>query len=688
MSDATPPPVPERPSWRWALAAIAVVLWTFVLVAGYFWAHKPFDFAIVSGVGRTLWSIAVWLALTLLGAALGRRVVGSTLSDDGPLARLALTAGVGLGLLSLLLLALGLVGLFHPWAGIMLAALLAALLWRDVRATLADARSLRLPRPERRLYQWFLFYGAASLALTFVLSLAPPTAFDSLTYHLTGPRLYLEAGRVVHPIDIPHLGFPLLGQMQFGLGMMVAGDGPAALLHFGYGLMALAMTVALARRAFGDDAAWYAGAVLLSVPTLFTLMSWPYVDATLLFYATAAFYAFLRWRESYLAQRAETGWLLLLGFMCGFSGSVKYTAVVIPVALGLGIIWMTWRDGWRAPLQRLLPVAALALALVVPYLLENWLTTGNPVYPFFFDNGLFWDEWRAWWYDRPGTGLLATAPWRLPLVPLEVSIAGTEGSEFYEATVGPFLLLSAGLLVFVWRALSRGERAIAGYMLLFFGLNYLLWLNGVARTALLLRARFIFFVFGVVAALGGVALARLGTLRRPQFAVDWLVQVVLVIGLGLILFTKAIEFVNVNPVPAIVGLEDATAYRQRQLGVYELAMATVNELPPDARVEFLWETRSYHCQVECWPDPILDRFLHYTQYDGYDAPALAAHWQQEGYSHVLIWETGLDFVIEQGRDPVTERDLAILAQLRADYLEPVAVWEDAYTLYAVRAGNP
>lgn len=683
MSDLTSSSKQVNVQSRWVLKAILAIGWVFLIVAGYFWAHKPFDTALVQGLGHTLLNIAFWLGATWIATGLGRRVAGSVLDAEWPFARLALAAGTGMGLLSLLLLLLALAGFFNAWTVAGLLLLLAILCARDLRSVMHDVAALKRPRPETGMQRWILIFSALGLAFTFILALAPPIAWDSLAYHLTGARFTVEAGRIVHPVDIPHLGFPLLGQMQFAMGMLFLGDGPAALFHFGYGLMALSLTVTLARRAFGHDAAWYAAAILLSIPTLHTLLSWPYVDGTLLFYATMAFYAFVRWRETYQAGTEEKRWLLLLGLACGFSGSVKYTAILIPVSIALSITWIARRDGIVALIRRLFPVAAVALLLVAPYLLENWLTTGNPLYPFFFEDGLFWDSWRAWWYDRPGTGLAATAPWRLPFVPLEATILGTEGTEFYEATIGPLLLLSLGLLVLTWPALNREERALCGHMLLFITINYLMWLNGVARTALLLRARFLFFIFGVVAVIGSVALARLSLLKRPQLDVGWMVRTFVAISLGLILFTSATEFLKTNPLPVVSGLESRDAYELRRLGAYVAAMEAVNELRPDAKVDFLWESRSYACEVECWPDMILDRYLHYTQHDGYNAQALASYWQREGYTHVLLHDAGLAFVVERGFDPVRDEDLEILDQLTTRYLTPVAEVGDAYTLFAI-----
>jgi len=672
-------------TWRWALKATLVILWAFAIVAAYFWAHKPFDGTMLSALGGTLLSVAVWLGVSGLGAALGRRVLtaGDLLGEEGPAVRLALSTGVGLGLISLLVWGLGMVGLFRPWAAWLLVLALALALRRDLLLAGRDLRSLRLPQPADGLERWFRFYGIAALLLAFLSALAPPTAWDSLVYHLTGPRMYLEAGQIGHPIDLPYLGFPQLSGMHFSLGMLLSGEGATALFHFGYGLMALAVTGALARRAFGRRAAWYAGALLLSVPSALNLMSRPYVDITLLFYATAAVYTFFRWRQAHAAGERKRGWLILLGLYAGFGGGVKYTAALIPIALALSILWTSRRDGRAAIVRRLALVGAVALAAVFPWLLENAITTGNPIYPFFLDDARYWDAWRGWWYDRPGTGLATTAPWRLLLAPLEATVLGTAGSEFYDSTIGPLLLIAGGLLAAVWRRLERQERSAAGHLLLFFGLNYLLWLWGLARTSLLLQTRLLLPMFGVAAVLGGVGLERLAALRRPQLDVPWMVRTVVSLTLGLLLFTQFTNFLELNPLPVTVGLESPAHFRQRRLGLHQVVMERVNELPADSSVVFLWEPRSYLCAVDCRPDALLDRFLHHTHFLGHDAAELADAWRAQGITHVLLYQHGLNHIVEAGFDPVTAEDLATLRRLQEEALTPIADWDGAYVLYAL-----
>lgn len=669
-----------RVSFKWIVTVGFVLLWLFALMAAYFWAHKPFDATLLTGLGRSLLAVAVWLALTGLAAAGGRRLTGDLLVRETAVARLALSAGLGLGLLSLLVLGLALVGLLTPVVAWLLMVALAVWLRPDLRSVVADLRSVKWPRPHTNFHRWVVLYVAASLILAFFTALVPETAWDALVYHLTGPRLFTEAGRIVHPIDLPYLGFPQLGSMQFTLGMLLVGDGVAPLLHFGYGIMGLVLTAALARDAFGVNAAWYTVALLTSVPLLLELMGDAYVDLTVLFYMVAAFYAFMRWRQVRPDPLARA-WLILLAAFCGFAAAVKYTAVAVPVALALSLAWTSRRDGGRVLLRRLALLTAVTTLLILPWLLENWITTGNPVYPFLFDNALYWDEWRSQWYDRPGTGLLATAPWRLLVAPLEATVLGTTGSDAYDATIGPFILGVLFLLPLAWGRLAAGEKRVVRHLLFFFGLNYALWLAGLARSALLLQTRLLLPLFGVTAVLGGLTLDRLQQLKRPELAVDWLVQVVVSLTLALLLFSTFTRFLEINPLPVAFGLESEAHFLERRLGNYQLAIEEINQLPEDARVIFLWEPRSYACQVDCRPDALLDRFLHLTHFYGYDAAEIAAHWQAEGATHVLLHQAGFDFVVDAGFDPVTQNDLLVMQELRTTHLSPVRQWQEAYTLF-------
>jgi len=194
------------------------------------------------------------------------------------------------------------------------------------------------------------------------------------------------------------------------------------------------------------------------------------------------------------------------------------------------------------------------------------------------------------------------------------------------------------------------------------------------------QTRLLLPVFGVAAVLGAVALDRLTILRRPQLAVDWLARAVVSLTLALLLFSTLTTFLQINPMLVVSGLESRDDYLTRRLGVYQAVIKALNELSSDSRVVFLWEPRSYACEVDCWPDALLDRFLHLT-YLYPDAEAIAQAWRDAGVTHVLLYQQGMEAIIEAGFDPVTPRDLVIMNDLQAHHLSPVREWGEFYVLY-------
>ena len=98
-------------------------------------------------------------------------------------------------------------------------------------------------------------------------------------------------------------------------------------------------------------------------------------------------------------------------------------------------------------------------------------------------------------------------------------------------------------------------------------------------------------------------------------------------------------------------------------------MEVINtELPPDARVIFLWEGQTYYCQRDCLSDPIYDRWgdLVY-RYQTIDKilPQIRAL----GATHVLINRDGLKLPL-RNRDPADPRaeHIAVFDSFRQKYL--------------------
>ena len=112
--------------------------------------------------------------------------------------RLALERGVGLGAIGLGALLLGLIGLFRGIVFGPLLLILAMWLRRSLLGWLRDAIRLVgriMPAKGARWTGFLAGFVLVLLAAALILALAPPTAWDALTYHLVAPEVYLRAGR-------------------------------------------------------------------------------------------------------------------------------------------------------------------------------------------------------------------------------------------------------------------------------------------------------------------------------------------------------------------------------------------------------------------------------------------------------------------------------------------------------------
>jgi hypothetical protein len=663
----------ENSNARWLIAVSVAVVWVFAIYATYYWAHKPF-----SGANLVIMlDIVVWLGLLLVATALGR-LSRRWFDYSAHLEEIVFSAALGLGALSLLTFGLGLVGLFYRWLFWLLLLVLAVILYPQIRAIANRLREGPILPTGTRLNRTLAIYLGFILTLSLLQCLTPPIAWDSQVYHLMGPKLYLQAHRLPVDIDLPYLGFPLLLEMLFTAGLFLKGDIVARLIHYAYGFLTLLALFAFARRYFNRKVAWLSMAIFYSVPSLVLISTWAYVDLGLIFYEFTAFYALMRWLEA-----RDKRWLALTAILCGLAMGVKYTSIILPITLALIIALKVRQEGLKETVQALLLFGLLAIVVASPWYLKNLFFTGNPFYPFFF-GGTYWDEFRAWWYSRAGTGLAFTAPWRLLVAPLEITVLGTQGKESYDATIGPILLTVVPLLALVWRKIASEERRVIGYALLVCLIQYLFWLYGVAQSALLVQTRLLFPIFALLALLAGYTVDKLALLTRQVFSLQWFVTTVLLLALGLNAVSSVLHFISDSPLPYLTGFESKESYLTRHLGLYYSTVVHINEnLPPSAKILFLWEPRSYYCQRDCWPDALLDKFKHLT-YKYHDAEGIAEYLHREGVTHLLLYQTGLEYILEAQFDPITPGDVATLTVLQEDHLRLIHDEGGAYLLYELR----
>lgn len=656
--------------------------WLFAVLALFYAVQKPLGPGEARALARALGEVALaaftWAASWAWGRRLLRWVVPTVHSPRGyqNLAGLAL----GLGGLALLTLVLGLVGALKPAVGWAVAVLLALPLVLDLVALLRQGgatwlrlmRRVRVASPEEKA---LALYVSAAFGGSLLLALAPPLGWDSLFYHLPEARWYLAEGGIRPlPLDVPHLHYPCLVEMLFLWTMLLGGERAAVLLHWGYGLLLTAAVVGLSRQV-GRRAAPWAAALLVSMPMLFALASWAYTDLALATYLTLGLWSVLLWREE-----RNRAYLVLGGASTGLALGVKYTAA--PGALGLFVLVCLWAwGGPRRPLRDVLPFTTAALLAAAPYYLRTWAFTGNPVYPFLF-GGVRWDAWRAQWYAEAGTGIGPNVGELLAL-PLTATL-GVRDVNYYDGRMGPLFL--AFLPIFAWALLRARPRPQALWgCLLVAGVQVLGWTAGVVWSRALFQSRLLLPALAVLAPAYGWALARVPSPSSPrEFSLRRFLRVVVGLVLFLNLTEQALDLVARRPVAVLTGQEAEEAYLLRNLGSHYAAMQALEGTPPEARVLFFWEPRSYYSPRPCQPDAILDLWPRLALAHK-EPQAIAAALQGQGWTHILWHEEGAAFVRRSGRTAGMEEIWPAWEGLKSCCLRPV--WQaegGAYALYALR----
>lgn len=661
--------------WPWVLLSLC---WGVMVFIAYYVVHKPVDLRLVLAIARLALIILGWMGTLSLAYLIGR-LLKPMLSSLPVRPSLALRLGFGMAVLGYFVLLLGAVEGYWP----LLAWIVTAIaLPFGLPSLISDVHSALPKFPAARAQQALAGFVIFTLIVVFLLALAPPTAWDSLVYHLTGPKLYIEAGGLNHDLDLPYLGFPQAGSMLFLWGQMLAGPELAQLFHLTFAILTLMLMSHLVKE-IAPRSGWLSVALILGVPTAAMLASWAYVEWITMFAALASF-ILIRAKESQVPEGGRNllrGYkvLALAGFFAAMAFNAKYTAV--GVLLGLVVVVLFERRSWRG---LVVFIAALAVS-VLPYLLKNLVLTGNPVYPFFLA-GKFWDGHRAFWYSRAGTGLSFL---QVLLAPWEATIFGIEGGVVmghppYSATVGPALLALLPLAALRFREGSEHAQRLMRSLALVCGIAFAVWMAQLAFSQLLVQTRLLFPVLPMIVILAVVGFE--GLPKKGRLA-D-LAHLALGTLIGLMLVLNVLEagaaFVDASPAGVLLGSQTESEYVADRLGEHAYVMAEVNQLAEDSHVRFLWEPRSYYCasHVICEPDALLDRWWHTWQLET-DVDEIAEAWLTEGVTHILIFHAGSQAVREAAFDPLTEDAWDGLEAFIDAHLFKLTVREGGYALYAL-----
>lgn len=659
-----------EPRRRNLLFGLFAILWLFVIILGYFVSHKPFTGELAGALALVTWRLVLACLVAATAGGIGRRLL--PLDELHPLAQISVYSACGLGILAFLTMLLGLVGGFHPLG---FALLLAAVIFLVRKQIIAWAKLWQgLPsfwRESSRFWKACGVFLAIILALGLLTALAPPVKYDALMYHLAMPETYLESGSFSYLPWLVMTGMPQTTEMLYTLGMSLGGAQGAAVLGWLFAFLALLGLAGYTRTRLDVPAGWVAAISLMAGYTFAVSIAWAYVDWLGLYFGLAALICLDEWRRK---GRREI--LLFAGLFAGFAFSTKYTAGIFSIALFAAFCWHCYqrKEGFFTNAGILVGGAILAAA---PWLLRNWVNTGNPVYPFLFRGGAM-DAVRIGVYQ----GLPAWGDWRdILLLPFRATLIGSESTEGYSVSIGP-LLLGLGALAWIgYGKLTRAQQASLQNAAWVGCTGILVWIIGNQASGYLIQTRMYFSIFPAFAVLAAFGFWGASRVEVPGLRVGRILQALIILVLGLNAVEVFLDFTRAGALPVVLGLRSETQYREDSLGWYSVAMETIRQLPAEKRTILLYEPRGYYCLPNCDPDEILDRWKHDLAIFG-DSEAILDSWRHQGFVYILYNKAGTQFLRENPdpHHPVAEIDR--LEEMLST-LPLVREFGSAYQLYRI-----
>jgi hypothetical protein len=524
------------------------------------------------------------------------------------------------------------------------------------------AASVGRPRPGLRAMLRAGGWAALTLivtgqALALISALGPPTAKDTLLYHLALPKAWIAAGRAV---EVPYniAGYYPLGVEMHAVWAMLLGapvslraaEAAAGATLFLFAPILVLVVYGWARER-GAPWGWAASAALMVtwIPTVYDVAASQYVDLAMAAYTAMAVRAFGRWWVTFDARH-------LLWIAGGVAGalSIKLSAafLILPLALlgllralGIGAPPAGMRPAPPAGAASVMGALAAGCALAAPWYVRNWIRTGSPLFPFYLHlwpaQAPGWDLERSQLYDTWFSlyGNTVT-PVDYVLAPLRLAVTSQpDQPAYFDGVLG--IALVAALPLLAWALWTRRLDVELRLALLLSGCLFVFWLFSSQQLRYLLPA---VPALAVSTAVAGSALD-----ERPARALRWVALAAAALGLPVILAW----FLTLDPLRVVLGGESRDDYLRRRLDYYPYYELVNRELPADAKVWLIDMRRdTYHLNRPYFSDFIFEDYT-LTRYvrGATRVEDIRERMRADGITHLLVRH---DVLLDYRRSPIVD----------------------------------
>ena len=419
--------------------------------------------------------------------------------------------------------------------------------------------------------------------------------------------------------------------------------------------------------------------IFLSTPVIIRLSTTVYVDLGMTFFTTASILAFVRWRDG---KYKDIKWLILSAVCMGLAAGSKYNALIAWLFLNLMMVFCYSRDteNGLGALKSGTIFFAIALLIVSPWFIKNYILTGNPIYPLFDQFFRFLhhagensagiaetanSRWTSNIFQRRSI-MFGEGFWETILIPIRMFFQGKNGSaQYFDGVLNPILIIMLPF-AFLNKELSRDKMFFLLFSVFFFFMAYFLTV---------VRIRYILPVIPFLTILSVIGIKNVAECAGKKSGAVYNTGLIGISAVVIILISFNVLYLRdyfnaVQPVKYILNQETKDEFLSRNTGSYP-AMKYINEnLPDDARIFLMFlGGRGYY----------LDRPYYYEKSFGMntingmvkasvDKQNFQAYLQSLGCTHILM---RIDLFNKYLNDNFPEKTIVRLLNLVKEYWNPV-----------------
>ena len=426
-----------------------------------------------------------------------------------------------------------------------------------------------------------------------LLNLTPPISRDALIHHLAIPKLWLVHGGFYEIPWADFSYFPMNIDLLYLIPLHFKNDIVPKFIHCAFGLGTGLLVYNCIKNKLGKNWGLLSLLIFFSTPVIVHLSTTAYVDLGMTFFTTASILAFVRWRDE---NYYDTKWFVLSAVCMGLAAGAKYNALIAWLFLNLMIVFCYSRDtkNGLGALKSGVIFFAIALLVVSPWYIKNYILTGNPIYPLFDQVFRFLHH-----AGENGTGIVAAADsgWASNIfqrreivfgesfletlfIPVRMFFQGKDASaQYFDGVLNPILIIMLPF-AFLNKELNRDKVFFLLFSVFFLFMAYFLTV---------VRVRYILPVIPFLAILSVIGIKNVidwaekksGIIRHAGlFGIPAIV--IMLISFNF-LYVKN-YFNSIQPVKYILNQETRDEFLARHVRSYP-AVKYINEnLPDDARI--------------------------------------------------------------------------------------------------------